>query len=49
MNTQKESLPITMRNNQTYRRWESSGLKCITAKTTKREAFIDGRLDEHLK
>ena len=49
MNTQKESLPITMRNNQTYRRWESSYLKCITQKPTKREAYIGDDLDEHLK
>ena len=47
--TQKESLSITMRNNQTYRRWESSGLKCITQKPTKQEAYMDDDLDEHLK
>ena len=37
-----------MRNNQTYRRWEFSGL-VYHSKPTKREAYIDGRLDEHLK
>ena len=47
MNTPKESLPITMRNNQTYRRWVSSGLKCITQKLTKRESYMDDDLDEH--
>ena len=37
-----------MRNNQTYRMWESSGL-VYHSKPTKREAYIDGPLDEHLK
>ena len=37
-----------MRNNQTYRRWESSGL-VYHSKPTKQEAYMDDDLDEHLK
>ena len=28
-------------NSSTFSRWESSCVKCITQKTTKREAYID--------
>ena len=38
---------LPLNEKHSYRRWESSGLKCITQNPTKREAYIDGRFDEH--
>ena len=48
MNTQKEFPTNKNEKKQTYRRWESPGL-VYHLKPTKREAYIDGQLDEHLK